>query len=108
MTKLDNFSNLFKFIFFMSNINMLECCVCCEIPERLYIICKPNCTKYSYCKKCIDNIERLYHRCPFTNTYFSINDIGLDHRNNESLEIYKKYNKNNIKNINCNILFDKS
>ena len=108
MTKIDISSNLLQYIFFLSNINVFKCCICDKIPNKLYMICKPDCTKFSYCKDCVYKIENLYHKCPFTRTEFVKNDIGLDYRNNESLEIYKKYNKNSIKSINCNILFNTS
>lgn len=106
MTKINISSNIFQYVFFLTNIELFKCCICNEIPDKLYVICRPACTKYSYCKKCIYKIEELHQQCPFTRTPFLCNDIGLDYRKNEYLEIYNKYNKNNIKSINCHISFN--
>ena len=107
MVKIDTSSTeLLQYMFFLSNMDTIKCCICNEIPDKLYVICKPVCTKYTYCKSCIYNIEKICHKCPFTRIQFTIDDIGIDYRNNISLDIFKKYNKNKIKSISCNISFD--
>lgn len=106
MTKIDIPVNFLQYVFLLYNPDTIKCSICGKIPDKLYMICKPSCTKYSYCKQCVENIEKLYHECPFTKTSFLTSDIGLDYRNNEILEIFKIYSKNNIKTINFNILFN--
>lgn len=101
--QMDNSSNLFYYISFLMNPEEITCCICNIIPESLYIICKPFCIKYSYCLNCIN---QLNYKCPFTRVSFTIEDIDLDYKNNDFLEIYKKFNKIKIKNISCDITFD--
>lgn len=96
-------SNLLHYISFLIDPEKITCCICDTIPEKLYIICKPFCIKYSYCDNCINHLN---YKCPFTRISFTAEDIDLDRKNNDSLEIYKKFNKIKIKNISCNITFD--
>src|ERR1700712_652142 len=98
---MDTSSNLFHYISVLLDKTVITCCICNEIPNQLYLICKPRCTKYSYCKQCIEKIEYLYSYCPFTKISFLHDDIALDYRNNELLEIYKRYYKYTIKNVSC-------
>lgn len=94
------FSKLFEIIkFFLDNEldkSIFECCMCAENTEKFYIICKPNCMDYSYCKKCIDRISRERGKCPFTNIEFAYKDVCLDYRKNKNIEKQKQI-FNNLK-----------
>lgn len=86
--------------------DLYQCCICMEKTEIFYIICKSECLDYSYCKKCIENIEKNRKKCPFTNIEFKYKDICLDTRKNKIIDKQKQiYNKigNTIKNISINI-----
>lgn len=86
--------------------DMYKCCICTEYTKTFYLICKSECLDYSYCKNCIEIIERKRKKCPFTNIDFTYKDICLDIRKNKmiekQIEIYNKLG-NTIKNISVNI-----
>lgn len=102
-------SKIFEVIKCLLDVNKYECCICNENTKEFYIICKPGCIGYSYCKKCI-NIIKTRNKCPFTNLSFSIDDICLDYKTNKSIdenlklmEKLKNVIGKSIKNISINI-----
>lgn len=90
------------------------CSICFEKFKKFYIICKPECINYSYCKKCVYRICYERNKCPFTNIKFSPKDICLDYRKNRKIEekekkqkeLEKILNNNVIKNMIININFN--
>lgn len=103
--------NLFEIVNLFLDKDILECCICNENVDKLYIICKSGCINNSYCKKCIENLVNNRRRCPFTNIDFGYDDICLDYKNNKNIEnrkqmfnyISKKLGIKQIKNISINI-----
>lgn len=102
--------NIYEFInFYLEdkiNDDLYECCICTKKTDIFYIICKSECLNYSYCKKCVERIEKESGKCPFTKVIFKYKDICLDSRKNIILEKRKQlYNKigNTIKNIKIDI-----
>lgn len=103
--------------FFLDNDldeKLFECCICNKNTERFYIICKPNCIDYSYCKRCIDRVSKERKKCPFTNVEFTYKDVCLDYRKNKDIEKQKQIinniktyldNNKEIKNISIKIDF---
>lgn len=102
-----NFYEIIKFILEKKiDDDIYRCCICTKKTETFYLICKSECLNYSYCKDCIERIEKERNRCPFTNVNFTYKDICLDIRKNKMIEKHKEiYNKigNTIKNISINI-----
>jgi hypothetical protein len=102
-------SNIYEIVNCFLNKLKYECCICNEKAKEFYIICKPGCVSYSYCKICIENI-RTRRRCPFTNIIFDNKDICLDHKTNkdidENIKIFEKLKYilgKSIKTISINI-----
>jgi hypothetical protein len=86
----------YKLIRYISNSfddNKFKCCICFKNVEIFYLICKPKCINNSYCKECIEKIEKENHKCPFTNILFTYKDISIDYRKNKSLESFKEIHK---------------
>lgn len=91
--------------------NLSECPICLKNVDKFYIICKPECLNYSYCKDCIYKIAYESKRCPYTRILFNEKDICLDYRKNIMLEEEKKlqeefkklFNNKSIKNISIEI-----
>lgn len=98
---------IFKYIYYYFDKDKFKCCICFKNVEIFYLICKPNCVNNSYCKQCIEKIEKENNRCPFTNTFFEYSDISIDYRKNRSLETFKEIHKKIInKKITINIDFN--
>ena len=90
MTESSNVIELIKYFLDRdSNEILSQCCICIKKVEKLYIICKPGCIKYSYCNKCISRIVNERKRCPFTNIEFNHKDVCLDYKINEHIEKQK-------------------
>ena len=96
------------------NEDPLECSICYHSVDIFYMICKPECINYTYCKNCIDRITNEKSKCPFTNIIYKKDDICLDYRNNRKVEkqkqnknkITKFLNTKSIKNISIEIKFN--
>lgn len=102
-----NISNLIKYISYYFDKELFKCSICFKKTTIFYLICKPNCTNNSYCKECIERIEKETNKCPFTNTFFTKEDISIDYRKNKSLEIFEEIHENLCnKNITININFN--
>lgn len=98
-----------EIINYLLNNEKYECCICNEEADKYYIICKPECLNYSYCKECMNKIKEK-KICPFTKKKFKEKDVCLDMRINNAIEnkkqLFKKtkeYLGNSIKRININI-----
>lgn len=85
--------NIFKYLYYYLDKDKFKCSICFENVDIFYIICKSNCIDNSYCKQCIEKIEKESKRCPFTNTLFTYKDISIDYRKNRSLESFKEIHK---------------
>lgn len=100
-------TNIFKYIYYYLDKDRFKCSICFKNVEVFYLICKPNCIDNSYCKQCIEKIEKINNRCPFTNTYFTDKDISIDYRKNKSFETFKEIHKKFAnKKITININFN--
>ena len=107
-------SSIYRLIAFIldpkSENNLSECPFCFKNVDKFYIICKPQCINYSYCKDCIYKILES-NKCPYTRIYFDKKDICLDYRRNNMLEeqkqlkedVKKILNNKDIRNISIDI-----
>jgi hypothetical protein len=91
--KIQDTRNLIKYISYYFDEDKFKCSICFKIPNIFYLICKPDCTDNSYCKECIERLEKDINKCPFTNIYFAKKDIAIDYRKNRSFEIYRQVHK---------------
>lgn len=102
-----NDSELILYIYFTKNPDFISCQACCNIPEinKMYRLRN---TKMAYCEKCINKWLASKYINPVTGFILEKKDIELNYEINELIEIYIKYKKLNIKNININISIDKN
>lgn len=91
--KIQDTQNLIKYISYYFDEDKFKCSICFKTPNIFYLICKPKCTDNSYCKECIEKIEKETNKCPFTNISFTKQDIDIDYRKNRSFEVYRQIHK---------------
>lgn len=102
-----NDSGLFLYIYLMKNTDQISCQLCYDIFEINKIYRLRN-TKMSYCDKCIKKWLISKYINPSTGLILEKTDIEINYEMNELIEIYTKYKKLNIKNININISIEKN
>lgn len=97
---------LILYVYFTKNPDLISCQTCFNIPEinKMYRLRN---TKMSYCEQCISKWLSGKYINPATGCILEKKDIELNYELNELIEIYIKYKKLNIKNININISIDK-
>lgn len=106
MSENNNDSELFLYIYFTKNIDQISCQTCYNIFEinKIYRLSK---TKMSYCDKCVKKWLISKYINPVTGLVLEEKDMELNYEINGLIEIYTKYRKMNIKNININISIEK-
>lgn len=98
---------LILYIYFIKNPDLISCQICYNIFETNKIYRLRN-TKMSYCDKCVKKWLTSKYINPATGFVLEEKDIELNYEINKLIEIYTKYKKLNIKNININISIEKN